>query len=415
MKKFKCLKGLAILLAMVIFLTVAVGAEDDQSNEVQVLTELERKLQTRITVDYQETDIDVVIKSITEKADIDVIKSPEVVGMVTAKLTDVPLSEALENILAAHDYGYVKSESMIRILPVDKIEQRTEKVVNRIYTLTYADVKGVEDALKKFISKDGSVSSNKGTSNIIVTDLESKVQAIDQFIDVIDRKTLQVLVEARIYDITCKDRLDFGVQWGAGSNTTYTDGSPVITTNTTPFLTGGFDGSIAKTTDTTGGLRFGWLNSSINIDVLIKAQKENIEAKLLASPRVLVLDNETAEFKIITKIPYQQLNQGSGSSVSFSTTEFEEVGVTLIVSPHITRDGMVRLALQPSFSVKTGEVNVGDPSAQIYPQPVIDERMANTTLLVKDGHTVVLGGLRKKDTSKQCFPSVELAQFEALS
>ena len=84
-----------------------------------------------------------------------------------------------------------------------------------------------------------------------------------------------------------------------------------------------------------------------------------LSPSFLPNPRILVLDNQLAEIKIVQQIPYQQLNQGGGSAVAFGTTEFREVGVTLNVIPHLTRDGMVRLQLKPSFSVKTGEVNVG--------------------------------------------------------
>jgi type IV pilus assembly protein PilQ len=393
----------------------ALDNDDEAQQTKEVFSEIELKLQTRVSVDFLDTPMEDVIRTLAEQANIDVIKSPEVGGNVTAKLTDVPLKEALDNILAAHDYGYIASENMIRIASAEQIAARPERYVSKIYRINYADVIEVEKALKKFISESGSLSSNPGTSNIIVTDTESKIKAITTFIDEIDRKTSQILVEARIYDIKSKDRLDLGVEWQVGRDTVYGAGTASTTDNTglltgigtnptsgatRPFLSGIFDGTTANTEDTTAALRFGWLNSSIDIDMLIKAQKENVDAKLLANPRILVLDNEEAEIKIVEQIPYQQLNQGGGSTVAFGTTEFREVGVTLNVIPHLTRDGMVRLMLKPKFSVQTGEVNVGS-SGENYPQPVIDEREAITTLLVGDGQTVVLGGLRKKDATLQ--------------
>ena len=87
---------------------------------------------------------------------------------------------------------------------------------------------------------------------------------------------------------------------------------------------------------------------------------------------------------------------------NFGTTAFKEVGVVLEVTPHIAqRDQMVRLKLKPTFSVQTDSVNVGDPSAgRLYPQPVIDKREAETILLIKDGVTVVMGGLRKSEVTQ---------------
>lgn len=397
-----------VLIITFCFMSYGTVLAADTPDTKEVLTEIEVKLQTRVSVNFIDTPIDSVIRTLAEQANIDVIKSPEVVGNVTAKLTDVPLKEALDNILAAHGYGYLATENMIRIAPAEQIAARTERYVSKIYRITYADVIEVEKALKKFISSpNGSLSSSPGTSNIIVTDTESKIKAIDTFIQEIDRETPQILVEARIYDITSRDRLDLGIEWQAGRATTYNAtqgltgvGYDPTAGNRNTFATGLFDGTLNEASDTTAGLRLGWLNSHIDIDMLIKAEDENINAKLLANPRILVLDNEEAQIKIITEIPYQQLNQGGGTTAAFGTTEFKEVGVTLTVVPHLTREGMVRLQLKPEFSVQTSSVNIGS-SSENYPQPVIDKREATTTLLVRDGQTIVLGGLRKKDVSQQ--------------
>jgi type II secretory pathway component GspD/PulD (secretin) len=114
----------------------------------------------------------------------------------------------------------------------------------------------------------------------------------------------------------------------------------------------------------------------------------------------LVLDNEKANIKIISEIPYQQITDTSGGG-SIGSTAFREVGVELEVTPHLTREGMVRIHLKPKFSVQTGAVVLGTGTTNLYSQPVVDRREADTTLLIKDGQTVVLGGLRKKDVTKQ--------------
>ena len=375
----------------------------EEKEDSEVRTTLEQRMLKRISVDFKNTPIEDVLRIMAEQADVDIVKSPKVIGVVTTTLTNVPLEEALSNILATHGFGYVADKNMLRILPVEELAEPVEKLVSRIYRITYADVAEVEEALNKFISERGSLSSNRGTSNIIVTDTERKINAIDKFIEEVDRITPQILVEARIYDITSQDKLDLGIEWQAGRDTTYTGGVTGVGTNPTkdrdPFMTGAFSGATSETSGTTGALRFGWLNTGIDIDVLLKAQQNKIDAKLLANPRILVLDNETAQIKIITEKPYIELTETSGGG-SMGTTAFKEIGVELEVTPHFTRDEMVRLQLKPSFSVETGTVNVGTASEQ-YPQPVIDTREAETTLLVKNGRTVVLGGLRKKEVSKR--------------
>jgi len=403
--KYTGLRTLGFL-GFVMLTCVIVAAEtgDEKSGKKEVLTSLEQRMQKRIDkLELREEEIGNVIAMMAQYADIDIIKSPDVTGTITATLTDVPLEEALSNILAAHGYGYIKGENLIRIVPLKEITEKPERMVSRIYRITYADVTEVEKTLAKFIQKPGALSSNVGTSNIIVTERESTIKVIDTFIAEIDRVTPQILVEARIYDITSKERLDLGVEWNAGRRTDTAFSATVGTEPTSgprnPFVTSGFTSSIAEAEETTSALRMGWLNASIDIDMMLKAQEDKVHAKLLANPRVLVLDNEIAMIKIITEKPYIELTETSEGG-KIGTTKFREIGVELQVKPHLTRDRMIRLELVPKFSVETGTVDVGSTSAA-YPQPVIDRREAQTTLLVKDGQTVVLGGLRKKDVAQK--------------
>jgi type IV pilus assembly protein PilQ len=407
-RKYSRLKFLALFAFVCLTCAIAVaesgneGSEKkgiEEAEEKEVLTSLEQRMQKRIPkLEFSDTAIGDVIRIIADQADLNVIKSPAVTGNVTATLADVPLGEALSNILASHGFGYVVDKNIIRIAPVDELTEETERVVSKIYRITYADVTEVAEALDKFKSQDGMVSFNKGTSNIIITDTESKIRAVDTFIEQIDRITAQVLVEARIYDITCRDKLDLGIEWVAGRNTTFAAGA--IGTNPTagetdPFIVSGSSAATNKTADTTQGfLRFGLLNESIDIDVQLRAEQENTDAKLLANPRILVLDNETALFDIVTEQPYIERTITGATIVE--TVKFKEVGVKLQVTPHLTRDGMLRLHIAPEFGVLVTRVLAGSSNV-----PVVDTRKVNTIALIKDGQTVVIGGLRKKDVSKQ--------------
>jgi type IV pilus assembly protein PilQ len=377
-------------------ITVAQNVDEDLL-QAEVLTGLEQRMLKEISIDFRETPIDDVIRVMAEQADVDIVKSPKVVGTVTATLTGVPLEEALDNILASHGYGYVTGKNMIRVAPVADITQKAESLDNKIYHITYADVVQVEKALEKFISKRGSLSASLATSHIIVTDTESNIKAIDTFIDEIDRITPQILVEVRIYDIISRDRFDLGILWEAGQNTDFSAGGlgSNPTGETSPFSTGGWSSLTSKTADTTMGfLRLGWLNPNLDIDILLRAEQENVDAKLLANPRILVLDNENALFDIVTEHPYIERTI-SGTQIT-ETIKFKNVGVKLQVTPHVTRDGMVRLHIMPEFSVV-----VQAASAETSNVPVVDTRTVNTIALVQSGQTVVLGGLRKKDVSKQ--------------
>jgi type IV pilus secretin PilQ/predicted competence protein len=345
------------------------------------------------------------------QADVDIILSPKVVGNVTATLSDVPLDEALSNILAVHGAAYVAGKNMIRIVPIGELAMEQAKMVTRVYRIMYAPVKDVAAALEKFISKSGQVSYSVGTSNIIVTDTEDKIKSIDTFIKEIDRVTPQVLVEARLYELSSDNRLDLGIEWFAGRNTDYGTGALGgidKTGRTSPFITGTVDdlGTNFTTPGTTnpGQLRFGMLNDDLDLDAIIKAKQRDISAKLLANPKVLVLDNEIANIKIVQEIPYQELSQTAGGG-NIGTTQFKDVGVELQVTPHVTETGVMRLHIVPTFSNQTGTFNLAVPgSLQTSQVPVIESRSADTIALVKDGQTVVIGGLLqntvRKDISK---------------
>lgn len=431
MRRFTKLRGLEFLAIFTfIVATCAFGApegskevikETDSSEQnaplerKRVLTDLELRMQKTITVDFRDTPIDDVLRIMAEQADVDIVKSPNVTGGVTARLTNVPLEEALDNILAAHGYGYVLGKNMLRVAPIGEISISLERLVNKIYRITYADVKEVEISLEKFLSARGSISSNVGSSNIIVTDTESKIKAIDTFVEEIDRITPQILVETRIYDISSKDRFELGFEWSAGRNTNF--GSSGITGiggnpsgRTNPFISSAFDSAISQTAKTDGLIRFGILNSSLDIDAMFTANQEKICAILLANPRILVLDNETATFKIIEERPFQELTQTAGGG-SIGTTAFKEIGVELEVTPHVasrpSKDEpyLIRLHLKSKFSVQTDSVEIafpqtgGDPITS--PQPVIDKREAESRILIQDGQTIVLGGLRKKNITQE--------------
>jgi len=420
MKKYcesKQLKVFAVLM-VILGLCAASFAQDaaKPAEEQKVPTAVDQKMLKKISVEFRDTPIDDVIRTIAKQVDLDIVKGPDVTGNVTATLTDIPLNEALTHILSAYGAGYVASENMIRIVPASQLTEETEKTVSKVYRIVYADVTEAEKALTKIISKRGSISSNPGTSNIMITDTESKITAIDAYIEEIDRRTAQILVEARIYDVSNTDALDLGIEWRVGRNTGYgtaasrpvgigtlaTTGGPVsgTLTNNDPFMTGGFTSTTGKATATTGTLDFGFITRHADIDMLMSAARQKNAAKLLANPRVLVLDNEQATFKAIREIPYQQLQQGGYQS--YGTTEFKEVGVELQVTPHLAKDGLIRLHILPTFSVHVDDVDLALTGTTItMPQPVVDTREADTIALVQDGDTVVIGGLRKEEVTQE--------------
>lgn len=525
-RTYSCQGTLASLICLVLFTPLCVGAEPDiLAGGPTHRTTARQALATRITYSCVNLPIENVLMNLADQADIDIVKSPKVAGDVTVKVTDVPLGEALTNILAAHDYTYVATESMIRVIPVPEVAALREQLVTRIYQLTYADANEVASALREFVSERGKIGFHKGTSHIIVTDTDGKIKAIDRFIEQIDLMTAQVLVEVRIYELTSNEGFELGTEWSAGRNTPeiitqheevdstrsgydfdqllpymgdllprterttretgdvsstsvtgpsttmfsetqdntmrtdervighyrdsddaegwmFTDrtetesGIENSTTTNTGFTetetvrTGpvtetmesgikGFDryydqlgnSSFSKETETAryftrrrkpfvggsfdrvegGTLSFSLLNDAVDLELALHVLHQQVEAKLLANPRVLVLDNETANFEIIREIPYREVWQVARRD-PLSFTEFKNVGVQLKVTPHIARDGIIKLHITPEFGILVSQNPEGVPT--------VDTRRADTMALIRDGQTIVMGGLRKRETTK---------------
>jgi len=411
---------------------------NEGGSDAGVLSPLEQRLRKTVSVEFRETPIADVVRQLGAQAEVDILLSPKVIGNVTATLTDVPLDEALNNILAVQGATYIAGKNMIRVVPIGDMTMEQAKMVTKVYRIVFADVKEVAAALEKFISKSGQISFSVGTSNIIVTDTEDKIKSIDTFITEIDRVTPQVLVECRIFDVTINDGFKLDIDWSAGNNpdVTSTEKSSYNNFNHTNTNTNGVITDTAEATDGTklsktitdtgvestakktsdpfvnggfspasgGKIRFGWLNDNVDISFLLKILSTNRNSKLLANPRILVLDNESANIKIVQEIPYQEISQTSGGG-NIGNTQFKDVGVELTVIPHITREGLIRMSIKPKFSTQVGEalieipdaVGSGGQTSLKSNVPVIDSREASTIAFAKDGQTIVIGGLRKQE------------------
>ena len=499
---------ITVLMYLVISLVVPPAVVNAQKGAVYAVNKAPEALRTKITRTWMDESIDKVLMDLADDARIDIVKSPKVTGKVTAKVTDVPLEEALGNILAAHDYTYVATDNMIRVVPVSEIAIAKEELISKVYRITYADANEVVASLRNFVSEKGKVAVNRGTNHIVVTDTEQKIKAVDKFITELDRQTQQVLVEVKIYEITTREGFDLegamraarvipleaqGVVNPTTTTTTVTPGyttttladsakeTPGYTTKTVDVRDGdelgyedttsgvthtyvdikqpGVDRTDTSTvtmpditssqTDTTtvtmpeitstettvqqsptgyytrkrgkpfvggsfdrargGTLSFSLLNDAVDFEFALNMLKKQVEAKLLANPRILVLDNETADFGIIREVPYRELRQVARED-PITYTEFKNVGVQLKVTPHIARDGVIKLHVIPEFGVMVsqnaiavlrGQDNTGrDMYQTVLGVPTVDTRRADTVALIKDGQTIAIGGLRKRQTSK---------------
>lgn len=452
-----CIWGFLVISLLILPLTVDAGQSSVPAGQ-SVSETVRQKLRTRVSLSCTDSPIETVLMDLAGQANIDIVKSPSVSGDVTVKVTDVPFEEALANILAAYGYTYIATEHMVRVMPLPEMSELKEEQVTRIYKVTYADVNQVFAALDDFKSGKGEIAINRETSHIMVTDIEEKIKAIDKFIEQVDHPTSQVLVEVRIYDVTTREGFELDPQWRFGRNAPYTPGTFQTPREITEKVTGpessyykeerhevqwaipqyypdpnlsGVPGSFGiadrsqeqwteepgrtetetKYTDygkmgnrrrkpfvggsfdrvSGGTLSISVLNDAIDLNFVLSILHSQLDARLLANPRILVLDNATADFRIVRQIPYKEFMQvGREDPIDF--TAFKDVGVKLNVTPHIARDRMLRLEVEPEFSVLVSRDALGIPT--------VDKRRANTTAMIKDGQTVAIGGLRRKEITK---------------
>jgi type IV pilus secretin PilQ/predicted competence protein len=369
-------------------------------------TELDRRMKTLISVTFREAPIEDVLKSFAEQANIDIVKSPAVTGKVTATLTDVPLDEAMNSILDVHGYGYRKTESVVLVVPKDQLVEQIP-LARRVYHIDFADLDALSKAIKDMLSAQGKIAVNTDTRHIAIIDTDVQIAMFDKVIEDMDKETPQILVEAKIYDVSCEAYLDFGFDWNAGTMTVFNSetGVPIdsATSNTQPFSRTNFGSSIQQAPKGDFNMRLGVLNDNVNIDATFRAVKDTVKSRLLASPKILVLNGKDATIKIVSEIPYQELTQTSGGG-NIGTTKFKEVGVTLLVTPYVVRGDKIKLKVNPEFSVQAGTVAINIPSGLSSissSQPIVNKRTASTQTLIGDGQTVVIGGLRKKDVLRE--------------
>jgi type II secretory pathway component GspD/PulD (secretin) len=206
------------------------------------------------------------------------------------------------------------------------------------------------------------------------------------------------MIEAVIVDVQLDDETEIGINWDILSDKMYDFSyrqnlgsrlSMVAATDDTKADTTAFNTTSA--TGTEGGY-FAVISGTVRNTVHLLQQKKNVE--ILASPRVMVVSGESASIETVTELPYQELMQTSGGG-QLSATQFKKVGVKLNVTATLTDDDYILVTVEPEQSVDTGKFSATSGI------PIIDTRKAKTTLLLKDGQVVIIGGLRKKETTNQ--------------
>ncbi len=254
----------------------------------------------------------------------------------------------------------------------------------------YIPAENTKEPLTAVLSKVGRVAVMPAENRLVVVDYPVNIEMVRKVLDRIDRPRPQVRITALIYDISLQDVEKLGLNWnsvGKGRNLDADGVAQQAFTFDTQTLAP-FDAGTAG-----GTVTFKSLTRNFDLNTVGLALQTADDARLLADPNVTVMDNELAEWKSVSEIPYQQITQ-SELGGQIGTTAFKEAGITLRVRPRIAADGTIEMFIEPEFSRLAGFT----PQEN---QPIIDTRRASTTVRIANRQTLVLGGLRQRSDTGQ--------------
>lgn len=291
----------------------------------------------------------------------------------------------------------------------------------RVIDLKYAKAKDIEERLKDELeaNKLGYVKADERSNQIIVKTLPERMKQLEEIIGALDRKTREVLIDAKIVKVSYTNSLDSGIDWdqvfsnlkfhgldqldstGVGNFRNTTVGTaptevPALSKIRIPELTIG--GKSVKL----GNLAFGTV--ARDGYELFRYLQTLGHTKIISNPRLMVTENQEAKILVGTREAYITTTTTAGQTTSTTAedVEFIDVGIQLAVTPTINQDGFVTMKVKPEISSVVRTLTT--PSNNKI--PIVDTSTAETTVMVANHATVVIGGLRKneKKTSDDQIP-----------
>ncbi len=375
-----------------------------------------------VTIDFDNTDIRDVIRLLAAKARVNIVFGPDVAGSLTLHLADVPFNEAFRTALSMMKLTTDQvGDNILRVItPAELMKQRTTSTaITKVYVLNYAkaaEVKVTIDSVRMAEGRTGSSTADIKTNTLIVTDsLEGQLSS-ENLIAQIDQRPRQVLIEAKLVEVNANAGLNWGVQWdynsidvgrsmGKNGSTSVGSAMGVLDPFVNPRTGSGLDANALKFggLSGTGGvgaagrgtgvnlgntafgaLTMGRITNNFLLNATLTAAATEGKAKVLSEPKIATLNNQAATINVTTQTPYNttSITPQGGQSV---TVTYVTTGIKLTVTPSINADGRITLEINP---------DVSQPSVVVPgTAPAIDGRNAKTTVLVRDGETIVIGGL----------------------
>jgi len=360
----------------------------------------------RISLDFQQADISNVLRLIAEVSGFNIVVGEGVKSKVTMKLVSVPWDQALDMILKMNGLGKIRQGNILWVDSLSNIakqedeearakdsKMKAEELVDRVFYVRNLQAQELMTALRQNLSGRGVMQISQGTNALVVRDTESKMNVLKQLIDGLDLAVPQVQIEARIVQADTTYSRSLGVQWGVQN---LNSGQSFGVANFRSGTAGPFG---AQTSDflvnlpaTVGGLvttpgagfTFGKADGAM-LDVRLSAGELLGLSKVIAAPKVTTLDKREAKISQGESIPFQT------TSLQGTQTTFVDANLELNVTPQITSRDPKEIGKQILMRVRATRNAVGARSNPAGPS--IDRREANTQVIIRDGETMVIGGV----------------------
>lgn len=403
---------------------------------------------SRLTFNFQDIPVRSALQLIADEAKLNLVASDSVGGSVTLRLVNTPWDQALDVILRAKGLDKRRSGNVIWIAPQAELanyeqsladaRQKAEdsaELVSDYIPISYGKAEDIAKLLtqgsmqssgggssgntsKGFLSGRGSVSFDDRTNTLLINDTPDKIRDLRELIGTLDRPVQQVLIESRIVVATDQFTRALGVRWGAQAFNTNPSGQVIGTTpdlssgtgtqlgtsglvtnvanlnngtqtNNTLTYPGGYNVNL-PVSNPSGSIGLAILGANYMVDLELSAAQTEGRSEVISSPRVITANQQEAVIKQGTQIGYVTYQaSSSGGGAQNATVQFKDAVLELRVTPTITADSRVYLKI----NVKKDALASQTPSPGGGFVPSIDTREINTSVLVDNGQTVVLGGI----------------------
>jgi type IV pilus assembly protein PilQ len=348
-----------------------------------------------LSLNLKEADIRDVLRTFADLTGLNIAVDPDVQGKVTVNFNEVPWDQALDIILRQNSLNYVLEGNVLRVGKVDRLasEQQAQRrleeeqrlnvnTITAVFKLSYARASEVQGLIREIASPRARIIVDARTNQLIVSEIPTYLQTINDLINTVDVPTRQVMIEARIVEASKVFQQQYGFSWGFSGafDPALGNGTGLIFPNRISYTGGPFDFS--------GGgnavlqLHLSDVLGTFNLDFALNAFEFEGLVKVISAPKVTTQDNVSAEIQSGFQIPYQ-------TRINFTTTiQYVDATLRLSVTPQITEAGTVIM----DINVQKNEPTTGLAIEGAAGTP-LSTRSAHTRLMVRDGGTAVIGGI----------------------